>query len=148
MDYKNNIQLKFPSLSQNEGFARSVIACFALQLNPSVAQISDIKTAVSEAVTNSIVHGYPDGVGEISIDAKIENGGIHINIKDSGVGIENLEQALQPFYTTKADEERSGMGFMIMKSFMDKVDVVSEKGKGTSIYMFKNIKTENQEVKC
>ena len=120
-----------------------MISCFALQLNPSIAQISDIKTAVSEAVTNSIVHGYPNDVGEITIDAKLENGALHINISDAGIGIENLEEALEPFYTTKADEERSGMGFTIMKSFMDDVKVVSEKGKGTTIYMLKKIKTDN-----
>ena len=140
VNYKNDMILKFPSLSQNESFARSTVSCFALQLNPSIAQISDIKTAVSEAVTNAIVHGYPDELGEITLEAKIENGNIHINIFDDGVGIDNVEEALEPFFTSKADEERSGMGFTIMKSFMDKVEVVSKKGVGTKIYMTKTIK--------
>ncbi len=136
----NKIKLTFSAISENESFARSVVACFALGLNPSVAQISDIKTAVSEAVTNAIVHGYPKGGGEITLVAEIRDNVLHINIFDEGVGIENVEQALEPFYTTKSSEERSGMGFTIMKSFMDKVKVFSEKGKGTNIYMEKTIK--------
>lgn len=139
MNYKNNMTLKFPSLSQNESFARSAVSFFALQLNPSVAQISDIKTAVSEAVTNAIVHGYPGCVGEITLEASIDYGAIHINIFDNGVGIDNLEQALQPFFTTREEDERSGMGFTIMKSFMDKVEVVTKKGEGTKIYMTKQL---------
>ncbi len=135
----NKIRLSFLSLSENESFARSVASCFALHLNPSVAQISDIKTAVSEAVTNAIVHGYPDCVGEIIMESELENGKIHINIFDNGVGIENIGDALEPFYTTKPDDERSGMGFTIMKSFMDEVRVESAKGKGTKVYMTKNI---------
>lgn len=139
MDINNKIRLEFLSLSQNESFARSVVSCFALQLNPSVSQIADIKTAVSEAVTNSIVHGYPNGVGEIILEAELVQDEIHINIFDNGVGIENLTEALEPFYTTKPEDERSGMGFTIMKSFMDNVKVISEKGKGTKIYMVKKI---------
>jgi stage II sporulation protein AB (anti-sigma F factor) len=142
MNYKNNMTLKFPSLSQNESFARSAVSFFALQLNPSVAQISDIKTAVSEAVTNAIVHGYPGRVGEITLEASIDSGAIHINIFDNGVGIDNLEQALEPFFTTKEEDERSGMGFTIMKSFMDKVEVVTKKGEGTKIYMTKQLSHE------
>ena len=141
MEINNKIKLNFLSLSENESFARSVIACFALSLNPSVSEIADIKTAVSEAVTNSIVHGYPKSVGEITLEAEKYNDEIHINIFDCGVGIENLEEALEPFYTTKADDERSGMGFTIMKSFMDDVKVVSKKGEGTKIYMNKKIKS-------
>lgn len=139
MNINNKIRLEFLSLSQNESFARSVVACFALQLNPSVSQIADIKTAVSEAVTNSIVHGYPNGVGEIVLESELMEDEIHINIFDNGVGIDNLNQALEPFYTTKPNEERSGMGFTIMKSFMDSVRVESEKDKGTKIYMVKKI---------
>jgi len=139
MEIENKMQLKFIALSQNESFARSVIACFALQLNPSISQISDIKTAVSEAVTNAIVHGYPGKKGEIIMQAQIENGAIHINITDNGVGIENLEQAIEPFYTTKPEDERSGMGFTIMHSFMDEVKVTSTIGEGTNVYMKKNI---------
>lgn len=136
----NKIKVTFSARSENESFARNVVACFVLGLNPSIAQLSDIKTAVSEAVTNAIVHGYPDKEGEITLIAEIINGELHINILDEGVGIENLDKALKPFYTTKESEERSGMGFTIMKSFMDKVEVSSQKGKGTKIYMLKNLK--------
>ncbi len=139
---ENKIKLTFLACSENESFARSVISCFALGLNPSIAELSDIKTAVSEAVTNAIVHGYPDKKGEITMEAEISGGVLHINIFDEGVGIENLEQALEPFYTTKENDERSGMGFTIMKSFMDKVEVFSEKGVGTKIYMKKTLKTD------
>lgn len=142
MDKKNKITLSFLSLSENESFARSVVSCFALHLNPSVAQITDIKTAVSEAVTNCIVHGYPDKVGKILIESELDKGKIHINIFDYGVGIENIEDALQPFYTTKPDEERSGMGFTIMKSFMDDVRVESSKETGTKVYMTKIIRAD------
>lgn len=139
--FNNKMELSFSSLSQNESFARSVISCFALQLNPSVAQIADIKTAVSEAVTNAIVHGYPDGNGKIILQSEIVDGVIHINVFDDGVGIENVEDALEPFYTSKPEDERSGMGFTIMQSFMDEVKVESQKGKGTKVYMSKNLKT-------
>ena len=141
MKTNNKMKLTFLSFSTNELFDRSVVGCFALQLNPSVADISDIKTAVSEAVTNCIVHGYPNTLGEITIECEIEKDCIHINISDNGVGIEEIEKALEPFYTTKENEERSGMGFTIMKSFMDEVKVVSKKGQGTSVYMLKRTKT-------
>ncbi len=138
---KNQMKLTFPSISQNESFARSVISCFALQLNPSLSEISDIKTAVSEAVTNCIVHGYPNCVGDITIEAKIEKNVLHINIFDNGVGIIDVEKALEPFYSTKTDQERSGMGFTIMQSFMDKMTVISSLNEGTRIYMEKVIKS-------
>lgn len=139
----NKIKLTFLSLSENESFARSVISCFILKLNPTIAQITDIKTAVSEAVTNCIVHGYPDSVGEITLESEIVDNSVHINIFDNGVGIEDVNLAQEPFYTTKSIEERSGMGFTIMKSFMDDVSVVSKKGEGTKVYMKKII--ENVE---
>ena len=141
MDKTNKIKVIFSATSENESFARSVAACFALKLNPSIDEINDIKTAVSEAVTNSIVHGYPNGNGEIVMEAEIKEGILQINIFDDGVGIENLEKALEPFYTTKPDGERSGIGFTVMKSFMDKVLVESKKGEGTKIYMEKTLKT-------
>ena len=140
MNNDNSIKLTFSAVSENESFARSVIGCFALRLNPNLAELSDIKTAVSEAVTNAIVHGYPNQKGEITIESNIINNIIHINVFDNGVGIENIEEALEPFYTTKPEEERSGMGFTIMQSFMDKVSVNSEKGKGTAVYMEKTVK--------
>lgn len=139
---ENKIKLTFYSISQNESFARSVAGLFALRLNPSLSDLSDIKTAVSEAVTNAIVHAYPNKVGEITMECEIVESSLHINIFDKGIGIENLDMALEPFYTTKENEERSGMGFTIMKSFMTSVSVESEKGKGTKIYMVKNIITE------
>lgn len=137
---KNKMKLTFLSISENESFARSVVSCFALRLNPSIAQIADIKTAVSEAVTNSIVHGYPNEKGEITIECETDENSIHINIFDNGIGIDDLNKALEPFYTTKPSEERSGMGFTIMKSFMDDVKVESSKNNGTKIYMKKIIK--------
>ena len=102
----NKMKISFLSLSQNESFARSVAGMFALSLNPSIAQVSDIKTAVSEAVTNCIVHGYPDKVGDIVMEAEIKDGAVHINVFDDGVGIENVNDALEPFFTTKEAEER------------------------------------------
>ena len=145
MKINNKIKIEFLSLPVNESFARNVIACFALGLNPSVAQIADIKTAVSEAVTNCIVHGYPNAVGEITVESELTEDTIHINVFDNGVGIEDIDKALEPFYTTKEEDERSGMGFTIMKSFMDNVKVVSEKGKGTKIYMSKTLSTDAKE---
>ena len=142
MKMSNKMKLTFLSLSENEMFARSVVSCFALQINPSVSDISDIKTAVSEAVTNCIVHGYPNGVGEITIECQIEGNSLHINVYDNGVGIENVERAIEPFYTTREDDERSGMGFTIMQSFMDKVEVSSKRGEGTKVYMLKTTKSD------
>lgn len=136
----NKIKVEFYSLSINELFARNVLSCFALRLNPSISEIADIKTAVSEAVTNSIVHGYPNSVGKIEIEAEIIGKELHINVHDFGVGIDNVEQALTPFFTSKPQDERSGMGFTIMENFMDEVVVKSEKGKGVSVYMKKLIK--------
>ena len=143
----NKFTISFSAISENESFARSVISCFMLKLNPSIAELSDVKTAVSEAVTNCIVHGYPDKTGEIIMSAEISGRSIHINIKDYGVGIDNLEMALEPFYTTRPEDERSGMGFTIMKSFMDEVKVESIKGEGTDIYMKKYIFADDGE-KC
>ena len=136
---KNKMKVIFSAISENESFARNVISCFVLRLNPSLSQLSDIKTSVSEAVTNAIVHAYKQNEGEITMEAEIIDNQVHINIFDNGVGIENLDKALEPFYTTKPDEERSGMGFTIMQSFMDKVKVESRKGAGTKVYMIKNL---------
>ena len=138
----NKISLSFLSHSVNESLARSVAGVFALQLNPSLSELSDIKTAVSEAVTNCIVHGYPNKIGEVILECEIKKGTIHINVFDNGVGIKDVNLALEPFYTTRGDEERSGMGFTIMKSFMDEVKVVSGENDGTKIYMSKKIKVD------
>ena len=134
---KNKMVVKFDSLSENECFARNVIASFLMPLNPSISVLSDIKTAVSEAVTNSIVHGYPEKKGEVTMSAEIDEDKIHIVVSDKGVGIENLEEALQPFFTGRPEDERSGMGFTIIKTFMDEVKVVSEPLKGTIVDMKK-----------
>jgi stage II sporulation protein AB (anti-sigma F factor) len=131
--------VKFDSISQNESFARNVIASFILPLNPSLSELSDVKTAVSEAVTNAIVHGYPDSVGEVTLSAEISGNTVHITVSDCGVGIDDLPKALEPFYTTKPSEERSGMGFTIIKTFMDEVDVVSKINTGTVVNMVKSI---------
>ncbi len=136
---KNKMVVKFDSLSENECFARNVIASFLMPLNPSIGVLSDIKTAVSEAVTNAIVHGYPEKKGEVTMSAEIDEDKIHIVVSDKGVGIENLEEALQPFFTGKPEDERSGMGFTIIKTFMDEVKVVSEPLKGTIVDMKKLI---------
>ncbi len=136
---KNKMKVNFLSISENESFARNVIASFILNLNPTVSELNDIKTAVSEAVTNAIVHGYPDSVGEIEMSADTEDGVLHIKIKDLGVGIENVEEALEPFYSTKFEDERSGMGFTIMKTFMDGVEVTSSVNQGTTVCMTKRL---------
>ncbi|MBR0190208.1 MAG: anti-sigma F factor [Clostridia bacterium] len=132
-------KMTFSSLPVNESFARSAVGVYALRLNPTLSEISDIKTAVSDAVTNSIVHGYPKSVGEIVLEGYTDDDTLHINVFDEGVGIENVDEALEPFYTTKSEEERSGMGFTIMKSFMDDIRVESAKGNGTKVYMLKKL---------
>lgn len=135
----NKMTLTFLSLSENESFARNAVASFMLPLNPTLSEINDVKTAVSEAVTNAVVHGYPDAVGEIELKATIEDNFIHIEIIDNGVGIDDLSKALEPFYSTKPENERSGMGFSIMQSFMDEIDVKSAINEGTIIKMSKKI---------
>lgn len=142
---ENYMKLEVSALSKNEGFARSAVAAFALCLNPSISELSDIKTAVSEAVTNSIVHAYDGGEDgkTILIECRAECGAegafLHITISDGGRGIEDVEQAMQPFFTTLEHEERSGMGFTIMQTFMDGFSLDSEKGKGTKVTMRKKI---------
>ena len=138
----NKILFEFLSLSVNESLARNVAGLFALQLNPSLSEISDIKTAVSEAVTNSIVHGYQNTIGSIQMECSIDKDVIHINVYDQGVGIADVDKALEPFFSTKEEEERSGMGFTIMKSFMDNVAVKSAPNQGTRVYMSKKIKLD------
>ena len=134
----NYIKMEFPSRSSNEGFARAAVACFAAQLDPTIDELGDIKTAVSEAVTNCIVHAYPDSIGKISIRAKITESVLEITVRDWGCGIEDTEKARQPLFTT-GGEERSGMGFTIMESFMDRLTVKSAAGRGTTVSMRKRI---------
>ena len=135
MKFENYMVLEFPSKSTNEGFARSAVACFAAQLDPTMEELGDIRTAVSEAVTNCIVHAYPDGLGMITLRCRIlKDNVLDIVIKDKGIGIDNLEQARQPMFTT-GGAERSGMGFTIMESFMSNFQVVSKPGRGTTVHM-------------
>lgn len=141
---KNEMRLEFDALSTNEGFARVAVAAFVASLNPTLEEVSDIKTAVSEAVTNSIIHGYGenrDDLGKVVIECGIDRDVLHIVIKDTGVGIENIEKAMEPLFTTKPDLERSGMGFAFMEAFMDDLDVVSHPGEGTAVYMTKKLGT-------
>ena len=137
--YNNKMHLEFDSKSENERFARVTAAAFATQLDPVMEEISDIKTAVSEAVTNAIVHGYDGGTGTVYMDAEIRDRTLLIAIRDTGVGIADIKKAMQPLYTTKPDEERAGMGFMFMEAFMDDLEVKSEIGKGTTVVMKKTI---------
>ena len=140
MNIQNYIKLEFPSKSSNEAFARSAAAAFAAQLDPTLEELGDIKTAVSEAVTNCIVHAYPEEVGRISMRMRILEGSIfEVSIKDWGRGIENVEQAMKPLFTT-GGEDRSGMGFTIMDSFMDKLKVKSTPGRGTTVVMRRDIR--------
>lgn len=136
----NEMKLEFLSKSCNEAFARITVAAFVSQLDPTIEELSDIKTAVSEAVTNCIIHGYEDSEGVIKIKARIIRNNVEIEISDTGRGIENVELARKPLYTTKANLERSGMGFTIMESFMDEVEIDSVYGLGTKIVMRKKIK--------
>lgn len=139
MKFENFMILEFPSRSSNEGFARSAVACFAAQMDPTLEELGDIKTAVSEAVTNCIVHAYPDSLGIIMLRCRIlKDNTLDIVIKDKGVGIQNLEQARKPMFTT-GGADRSGMGFTIMESFMSSFRVTSVPGKGTTIHMRRKI---------
>ena len=139
MKFENYMVLDFPSKSCNESFARAAVACFAAQLDPTMEELGDIRTAVSEAVTNCIVHAYPDDLGIITVRCRILKGNIlDIVIKDRGIGITDLEQARKPMFTT-GGSERSGMGFTIMESFMTSFTVTSEPGKGTCVHMRRKI---------
>ena len=145
---KNEMKLEFLSKSSNEAFARIAVAAFASQLDPTIEEIADIKTSVSEAVTNSIIHGYPDCDGIVKIVARLTDNDIEIEISDTGVGIENIEEAREPLFTTKSNLERSGMGFTIMENFMDNLKIESISGLGTKISMKKKIKNlENRDKK-
>lgn len=140
--YENEMKIEFVSKSNNESFARISVAAFAAQLDPTIEELADIKTAVSEAVTNAIVHGYEDIEGIVKLKCKIIGNSIVIEISDSGKGIENIEEARKPLYTTKANLERSGMGFTIMESFMDELKIQSIVNLGTKITMKKTIKKD------
>ena len=137
----NEMSIKLPSLSVNEGMARAAVAAFCAQMDPEATELADIKCAVSEAVTNCIVHGYRNTIGTIYITVKLcREGIVRIDVRDKGCGIEDVKQARQPLYTTDAENERSGMGFTVMESFCDKVRVHSACGKGTTVTLFKRLR--------
>lgn len=135
----NEMEIRFDSRSENEGFARVSIASFLTQLNPTVEEVADVKTAVSEAVTNAIIHGYEQRVETVRIHCSIENQLFTVEISDRGKGIANVEKAMEPMFTTKPEDDRSGMGFSFMEAFMDSVEVESKVGEGTSVKMTKTI---------
>ena len=135
----NEMKLEFDSRSANEAYARVTVASFMTQLNPTLEEVSDVKTAVSEAVTNAIIHGYENHVNKVQIYAGIEGRTLHLEISDRGVGIPDVKKAMEPLYTTRPELERSGMGFSFMEAFMDEVQVESEPGKGTIVRMKKII---------
>lgn len=139
MNNENYFKISFPSKSINESFARMTIASFCMQFDPTLEQINDIKTAVSEAVTNCVVHAYPTEPGEVYITAKIKDNKIVITVRDKGIGILNINQAMEPMFTTDLKTERAGLGFAVMQAFMDKVKVFSKPGKGTRVVMTKII---------
>lgn len=139
MSQHNEMQITFLSLAENESFARVVIAAFAVQMSPTVSEIADIKTAVSEAVTNAIVHGYEGCTGNVVMRARMDDRWLTVEIQDEGKGIANVEQAMEPFYTSHPEQERSGMGFAVMQTFMDDLQVESAPGKGTTVRMRKRI---------
>ena len=145
MKFENYMILEFPSKSTNEAFARSAVACFAAQLDPTMEELGDIRTAVSEAVTNCIVHAYPDTIGTILLRARIlKDQVLDIVIKDKGVGIPDVEQARRPMFTT-GGADRSGMGFTIMESFMTSVEISSEPGKGTTVHMRRRLQRRGSQ---
>ena len=140
MEQKNEMMITFDSRSSNESFARVAVAAFTTQLNPTLEEVADIKTAVSEAVTNCIVHAYPDRIGPITMTAAIYEGGVvRITITDRGVGIPDIAKAMEPMFTTGDAEERAGLGFAVMQSFMDKVKVSSAPGRGTRVTLTKRL---------
>ena len=140
MKFDNYMILEFPSRSTNEAFARSAVSCFAAQMDPTLEEIGDIRTAVSEAVTNCIVHAYRDTIGKISLDAKCyDDRTVKITVTDHGVGIPDVKKAMEPLYTTCPDEDRCGMGFSIMQSFSDKISVLSKPQKGTKIVLTRKL---------
>lgn len=142
----NNLRMEFSALAENEAFARSAVAAFVMPADPTVEELTEIKTAVSEAVSNCVIHGYggrmadPANAQIVVMECDLEEGGkLTIKIRDNGIGIEDVKQAMEPLFTTGNEEERSGMGFTVMESFMDKLKVISESGKGTTVIMTKQL---------
>ena len=145
MVQENHMQVHFDAKSVNEGLARMVVTAFMTNMNPTLEQIADVKTAVSEAVTNAIIHGYEDETNQVELTCDQNGQQLVVTVEDHGVGIEDLEQALQPFFTTKPELERSGMGFSFMEAFMDRIEVRSKKGEGTRVVMWKYIEREREQ---
>ena len=143
---ENHMRLEFDSISENEGFARVAVAAFLTQLDPTLEEVSDVKTAVSEAVTNAIIHGYEQKKGTVYLECAIKENELEIWVQDLGKGIQNIQQAMEPLYTTKPELERSGMGFAFMEAFMDELEVESRPGDGTTIHMRKRIGQREQRV--
>ena len=139
MNSANEMNVEFDSVAKNESFARVIVASFITSTNPTLEEVSDIKTAVSEAVTNAIIHGYEKGAGKIWIRTVVEDRSVYIEVRDKGRGIEDVKQAMEPLFTTKPEEERSGMGFSFMEAFMDRLEVESAAGEGTVVKMWKEI---------
>lgn len=136
---KNYMKAEFDAKSINEGLSRVIVSGFVMPLDPTIEEMADIKTAVSEAVTNSIIHGYAGEKGMVTMELSIENRVLNVKISDKGVGIENIEKARMPLYTTKPECDRSGMGFTVMESFMDSLHIISEIGEGTTVIMTKQL---------
>ena len=145
MEQQNHMQVLFDAKSENEGLARMVVTAFMAEMNPTLEQIADVKTAVSEAVTNAIIHGYNNEEESVSLCCDRDGQQLVITVEDHGAGIENIEQAMQPFYTTKPQLERSGMGFAFMEAFMDKLEVRSKAGEGTKVVMWKYIERDSEQ---
>ena len=145
MVQENHMQVHFDAKSVNEGLARMVVTAFMTNMNPTLEQIADVKTAVSEAVTNAIIHGYEDETKQVELTWDQNGQQLVVTVEDHGVGIEDLEQALQPFFTTKPELERPGMGFSFMEAFMDRIEVRSKKGEGTRVVMWKYIEREREQ---
>lgn len=145
MEQQNHMQVLFDAKSENEGLARMVVTAFMAEMNPTLEQIADVKTAVSEAVTNAIIHGYNNEEESVSLCCDRDGQQLVITVEDHGAGIDNIEQAMQPFYTTKPQLERSGMGFAFMEAFMDKLEVRSKVGEGTKVVMWKYIERDSEQ---
>ena len=145
MEQQNHMQVLFDAKSENEGLARMVVTAFMAEVNPTLEQIADVKTAVSEAVTNAIIHGYDNEEESVSLCCDRDGQQLVITVEDHGAGIDNIEQAMQPFYTTKPQLERSGMGFAFMEAFMDKLEVRSKVGEGTKVVMWKYIERDSEQ---
>ena len=145
MEQQNHMQVLFDAKSENEGLARMVVTAFMAEMNPTLEQIADVKTAVSESVTNAIIHGYNNEEESVSLCCDRDGQQLVITVEDHGAGIDNIEQAMQPFYTTKPQLERSGMGFAFMEAFMDKLEVRSKVGEGTKVVMWKYIERDSEQ---